>query len=279
MVDESEIAAFADHFVFTYKADQQEPLYLVKASLFGTPEISANGVRIPDTEWKTKKVKALLEYLLFNSGNTVSKEQLAELLWPEADSRAATASLRTALYHLRKILSKYQVEVAGKNAFLQETLEGLQIRKNAALELDVHEFLRLCHECSLLAKQAPQTDQRSAELLKRMIELYKGDLMEGGDYGDAIFHERERLKTIFIESCQKLSGIYTEQAELQQAEEILRRAFAAEPYDEAICLKLLELYMAQGRKSKAVKLYYSFKKRLEQELDVKIDKRLTEAIR
>jgi DNA-binding SARP family transcriptional activator len=66
---------------------------------------------------------------------------------------------------------------------------------------------------------------------------------------------------------------------LRQAEEILRRALAAEPYNEDLCLKLLKLYMSQGRKSKAVKLYYSFKKHLEQELDIKIDKRLTEAIR
>jgi hypothetical protein len=37
--------------------------------------------------------------------------------------------------------------------------------------------------------------------------------------------------------------------------------------------------MSQGKRSKAVKLYYSFKKHLEQDLDIKIDKRLTEAIK
>lgn len=279
IIDESRLAAFVDDFAAAYKAGRPEQLYFVKASLFGTPEISVNGICIPDSEWKTKKVKAFLEYLLFNSGNTVSKESLTELLWPGAGSKSATASQRTALYYLRKILSKYQVEVTGNNAFIQETLEGLLIRKNAALELDVHEFLRLHSEWPQLAKQTSQMESKLAEVLNRMIQIYKGDLMEGSDYGDLIFLERERLKSIFLEACKKLSVILISRGELGQADEILRRAFAAEPYDENLCLKLLELYMAQGRKSKAIKLYYSFKKRLEQELDVKIDKRLTEAVR
>ncbi len=101
-----------------------------------------------------------------------------------------------------------------------------------------------------------------------MLSIYKGDLMEGSDYGDLIFHERERLKSIFMEACQKLSSIYIKRGELRQAEEILRRASAAEPYNEKLCLELLKLYMFQGRRSKAVKLYYSFKKRLKQELDI-----------
>jgi len=278
-MDERQITSFVDEFVYTYRTDQSEQFYFVQATLFGTPEIAVNGIRIPESEWKTKKVKAFMEYLLFQSGNTVSKEVLAELLWPDADSKASTASQRTALYHLRKILSKYQAEIAGSNAFVQETPEGLKIRRDSGLELDLHEFLRLNDEWSLTEKHTEPNEKRLAEILKRIIEIYKGDLMEGSDFGDLLFHERERLKSIFLEACQTLSGIYIRSGEVRQAEDILRRAFAAEPYDENICLELLKLYMAQGRKSKAIKLYYNFKKRLEQELDVRIDTRLTEVIR
>ncbi|HYE10772.1 MAG TPA: bacterial transcriptional activator domain-containing protein, partial [Patescibacteria group bacterium] len=111
-----------------------------------------------------------------------------------------------------------------------------------------------------------------------MADIYKGDLIEGSDFGDLVFLERERLRSIFMEACQKLSSIYIKHGELRQAEEILRRALTADPYSENICLELLKLYMSQGRRSKAVKLYYSFKKYFEQEIDIKIDKRLTEAI-
>ncbi len=278
-IDENRIKYFVDDFVFTYKADKAKQLYLVKACLFGKPEISVNGVKIPDAEWKTKKVKGFLEYLLLESGNPVSKEYLADVFWPDSDSKSATASQRTALYSLRKALSKYNAEVTGNNAFIYETLEGLQIRRNDVLELDIHEFMDLYEELSLLKGDNPQIVQKQTEILKRMVNIYRGELMEGSDYGDLVIHERERLKGIFMEACQKLSSIYARQGELGRAEEILRRALGAEPYNENICLELLKLYMSQGRKSKAVKLYYSFKKRLEQELDINVDIRLTKAIK
>ncbi len=277
-LDENRIAAFAGDFVSTHKGDKSEELYFVKASLFGKPRISVNGARIPDTAWKTKKVKGLLEYLLLNSDNTISKETLAEILWPGSDSKSAIASQRTALYHLRKILAQYNAEVKGDNAFIYETPEGLQIKRNDALELDIHEFLRLHGQLPLLADQPAQREEKQAQVLERMTSVYQGDLMEDSDYGDLVLHERERFKSIFVEACQKLSAIHIRRGEFQQAEDTLRRALAAEPYNENLCLELLRLYMSQGSRSKAVKFYYSFKKRLEQELDIKIDRRLTKAI-
>ncbi len=278
-MDENRIQSFVDEFVYAYNRDHQGPTYFVQASLFGNPEISVNGIRIPETEWKTKKVKAFMEYLLLRSGSVVSKEVLAEILWPDTDSKSSTASQRTALYHLRKTLSGYQVETAGANAFIQETPEGLIIRKNSSLELDLHEFLHLYEEWAGMVKHESQDENKLAEILKRMVQIYKGDLLEGNDFGDQLLHERERLRSIFLEACQRLSSFFISNGEFSQAEDILRRAFALEPYDENLCLELLKLYRMQGRKSKAVKLYYSFKERLEQELGIMVDKRLTDMIR
>lgn len=277
--DEGRITAFVNDFISSYKADRSQQLYFVKASLLGKTEISVNGIKIPDTEWKTKKVKGFLECLLFNSGSTVSKEALTEIFWPGSDSKSAIASQRTALYYLRKILCKYDAEVTGNQAFIYETPEGLQIRKNDALELDVHEFLRLYKELSRITDNDKQTGQKETDILERMLLVYKGDLMESSDYAELVFDEQERLKSIYMEVCQKLSSIRIKNGDLVQAEEVLRRAFAKEPYNENICLELLKLYKLQGRRGKAVKLYYSFRKRFEQEIEIKIDKRLTEVIR
>ncbi|MEL7566702.1 MAG: BTAD domain-containing putative transcriptional regulator, partial [Dehalobacterium sp.] len=278
-MEENQIAAFVDHFVSRYKADQGEQLYFVKAALFGKPEIFVNGIKIPDSEWKTKKIKGLLEYLLLNIGKTVSKDALLDIFWPESDGKSAMVSLRTALYQLRKTLAKYQAKVSGNNAFIHETLGGLQIKNDDVLELDIAEFLRLHHELTDLSKNTPGESDKRLERLQQMVSLYRGDLMEDSDYGDLLFLERERYKVIFEDACLKLGFIYAERGELSHAEEILRRALALEPYNENICLELLRLFMQQGRRSKAVNLYYRFKKRFEQELDIKVDQRLTEAIR
>jgi len=273
-LDESHITSFVDDFVFTYNTDDFEQNYFVKACLFGKSEIYLNGAKVPDSEWKTKKVKSFLEYLLLSRGNAISKELLAETLWPNSSYKSAISSQRTALYYLRKTLSKYNVETAGDNAFILETPGGLQIRDNNSLDLDINEFLALYNELSLHSDTGKQVG-----ILKRMLALYKGDLMEESDYADLVTIERERLKSIYIMACEKLSSIYINQGETQLAEEVLKQAYAAEPYNENICLELLKLYISQGRKNKAIRLYYIFKKRFEQELDIKVDKRLTETVK
>lgn len=278
-MDESRITAFVEDFVFRYQPSQGEQLYVVKAALFGTPEVFVNGIKIPDTEWKTKKVKGILEYLILNNGKTVSKDTLLNIFWPDSDSKSAMVSLRTALYQLRKTLSKYQVPVSGNNAFIHETLGGLQIRNSEILELDIAEFLRLQQELAALSEKTGSDSDAILELLEQMVSIYRGDLMEYSDYGDLVFLERERCKMIFEDICLKLGFIYEKRGKLSQAESIFRHALVLEPYSEKICLELLQLLMGQGRRSNAVSLYYRFKKRFEQDLDINIDSRLTEAVR
>lgn len=273
---DSRIEAFVADFTAGYQPDSTKQLFLVRAALFGKPVIAVNGMTIPDSEWKTKKVKGFLEYLLLNSGSTIPRETLAEMLWPGSDNKCAIASQRTALYYLRKTLTKYHAEVSGNNAFIHETLDGLQIRRNDALELDIHEFERLYTE---LTRPATTDPLQQVDILERMAALYRGDLMEGSDVGDLVLHERERYRNIFIEVCLRLGEAYTGRGDYRQAGEILRRALASEPYNENVCLQLIKLYMLQGMRSKAVKLYYSFKKNLQLDLGIKVDSRLTEAIK
>jgi len=123
----------------------------------------------------------------------------------------------------------------------------------------MHEFLRLNNELTGLSRHASNTEDRKSEILERMISLYSGDLMEGSDYGDLVLLERERCKSIFEDACLKLSSIYTKRGELRQAEEILRRAFAADPFNEDVCLELLKLFMSQGMRSKAVSFITALK--------------------
>ena len=143
-------------------------------------------------------------------------------------------------------------------AFIFETREGLQIKDGQALELDVHEFLRLYKETSQPTAPTAQAEQKQAALLERMVALYKGDLMVGNDYGDLVLVERERLKTIYIETCQKLSSFFVKSGEHSKAEDLLRNALAAEPYNENVCLDLLDLYMSQGKNKMCIRDRYSF---------------------
>jgi DNA-binding SARP family transcriptional activator len=282
-MDENRLASFVNRFVSCYKPGEKENLYLVKATLFGKPEIAVNGIAIPEADWKTKKNKGILEYLLLNRGRTVSKGALLDIFWPDSDSKSAMVSLRTALYQLGKTLAKYNVQVTDNNAFIYETLGGLQIKISDMLELDLHEFLRLNEELKVLKKNTPtcentlKTNAKQVEKLERIVSLYRGVLLDGSDYGDLVFLEREKCKVILENACLKLGMIYVERGEPEQAEEILRRALTMEPYSENICRELLRLFMRQGMRSKAINFYYRFKKRFEQELGIVMDWKLRDS--
>lgn len=276
-LDHRAVISFADAFISAHRREPGKKYYLVRAALFGKPEITVNGVKIADSEWKTRKNKGLLEYLLLNSGETVSRETLINIFWPQADRESAQVSLRTALYGLRKTLDRYNVELAGDSAFILENPEGLQINKNAALEVDIDHFLEYHRQYCAGMKQGDALETASREALENIISLYRGELMESRDYGDLLFFEREKCKSIFEKACVDLSAIYLRQKEPDRAEEVLIRAFRAEPYSESVCLKLLQLYMARGMRNKAAKLYNTFKVRVKDELDLEVDPRLAAA--
>ncbi|MGI6451150.1 MAG: hypothetical protein ACOX3R_13085 [Desulfitobacteriia bacterium] len=45
-MDENRLASFVNRFVSCYKPGEKENLYLVKATLFGKPEIAVNGLEV-----------------------------------------------------------------------------------------------------------------------------------------------------------------------------------------------------------------------------------------
>ncbi|MDD4347394.1 MAG: bacterial transcriptional activator domain-containing protein [Desulfitobacteriaceae bacterium] len=128
-------------------------------------------------------------------------------------------------------------------------------------------------------KNTSAAKENQVKTLERMVALYRGILMDGSDYGDLVFLERERCQIIFENTCLKLGRIYAELGDPDQAEEIFMRALVLEPFSENICLELLRLFMRQGKRSKAFNLYYRFKQLFEQELGIDIDRKLTETLK
>src|SRR6201993_5260273 len=53
-----------------------------------------------------KKARALLAFLAAQRGQSVSRERLADLLWPYQGSEQARHSLRNCLLELRRVLGK-----------------------------------------------------------------------------------------------------------------------------------------------------------------------------
>src|SRR5437867_12838509 len=133
----------------------------------------------------TRKSQALLAYLALPSGQSHPRDKLAALLWGGIREESARASLRQALFSLRRAL--------GEDASAVLRQEGDLVALNpVAVEVDVANFE------SAVALE-------TMESLVRAADLYCGDLLAGLGVDEPPFEEwligeRERLRELALEA-------------------------------------------------------------------------------
>jgi DNA-binding SARP family transcriptional activator len=123
--------------------------------LLGPLVIASGGSRLGKVP---KKARGLLGYLAAQGGQAVSRERLADLLWPYQGSEQARHSLRNCLLELRKALG------LGAGEHLVADFASCRLH---GVEVDLDRFERLA---------------RSRELgdLGQAAELYRGEFL--GDF-------------------------------------------------------------------------------------------------
>ena len=131
------------------------------------------------TRFRTQKTALLLARLAFYPRRAHPREELADLLWPDADRDSGRNRLKQSLAILRR-----QLEPPGTPAGSVLIADRLSVRLNpAAVFTDVAEF-----EAALHAKQIEQA-----------ATLYQGELLPGF-YDDWVIEERERLAALWDEA-------------------------------------------------------------------------------
>jgi len=134
----------------------------------------------------TSRAAALLARLALYPQRTHPREELADLLWPDADLEAGRLSLRVALASLRRQMEPPDV-AAGSILIADRSA----VRLNPlACRTDVADF-----EAALLEAARAQTLEKKREALDHALGLYGGELLPGF-YDEWILDERERLTAV-----------------------------------------------------------------------------------
>lgn len=188
----------------------------------------------------TRKSQALLAYLALASGSASSREGLATLLWGDVSDPQARASVRGALYRIRKSLNG-----ASESVLLVDG-ETVGLRADA-LTVDAVTFERLCGDGSPSA-------------LVQAVELYRGDLLAGLTIDTSPFEEwlmvqRERLRELALQALARLLTHQREQGATEAAVQTALRLLAMDPAREPVHRILMRLYMTLGRRTAALRQY------------------------
>lgn len=227
--------------------------------LFGTLTLRRDERNL--TKSPSKRVRELLSYLVLNWETVHSREYLAGLIWAELDDRRARRCLNTALWRLHRILAPDGLRHA---PCLRVDSRFIGFDPESDVRIDVAEFERHCQWAEQLGDATP--DQR-AQLYRRAVELYRGQLLSEC-YEDWCILERERLQNMYLRALTHLFDYYAERGEYAAAASHARRILVLDALREEVHRDLIDLYLAAGHPAQALRQYRECEQVLARELGI-----------
>jgi DNA-binding SARP family transcriptional activator len=202
----------------------------------------------------TRKAQALLAYLALPPGRSHPRDKLAALLWGGIREGSARASLRQALFAIRKALDDRPAL----------TMEGSAVALMPdAADVDTEQFTRA------VASGDP-------EALARAADLYRGDLLAGlvvdePPFEEWLLGERERLRELAVEALAKLLAHQRRAGVSEAATQTALKLLTLDPLQEPVHRALMRLYADLGRRGAALRQYQQCVSVLQRELGTEPD--------
>ncbi len=227
---------------------------VLRAQLLGSPQVTIEGRSV---ELGTGRIRAVLCFLLATR-QFHSRERLAAFFWPDVPEKNALASLRTALYELRRALG---TESSG---VLVIERGRVGIEPTVDIDLDLAR-LEAIGECGFEA---------TLEQLEAATAVWRGPLLDGVsvpdayDFDDWVFLERERLHQLYISALCRAAEQHAEHGHFDRAIDAARRVLAVDPLREEIHRALMRYLAQDGQRAAALAHYKVCEARLRSELDV-----------
>jgi DNA-binding SARP family transcriptional activator len=220
---------------------------VLRVRLLGALEVELTGAVIASPA--SRRPWAVFAYLAL-AGRPVSRSELATQFWPDVLDQSARASLRSALWALRR-------EVG-------DLLDVDRDRDRVTLSadwVDVHEFDRL-------------TD---GGVFEEALALCRGELLEGVEDEWAI-SARQRHRERVITLLEQLAHQCEERGGDRAAIEWTRRQLECDPFDEEAHRRLITRLARAGDRAGALRTYRMLAERLRRELGVSPSRQTREVI-
>jgi len=219
-------------------------------------------------ELTPRKAQELLAYLLLHGSAMHSRESLAALLWNKGTTKRSLKYLRQTLWQLQSALESTNGNETANLLVVEADWIGLN--NQADLWLDVAIFEQAFTRVQGVRGQL--LDSQTAWTLQNVVELYRGDLLEGW-YQDWCLYERERLQHLFLAMLDKLMSYCETHQEYETGLIYGTRALKYDRARERTHRRLMRLYYWLGNRTEALRQYERCVVALKEELSVDPAKR------
>ncbi|MEM7532126.1 MAG: tetratricopeptide repeat protein [Chloroflexota bacterium] len=209
------------------------------------------------TQFRSQKEVALLIYLA-QTGQTHSRESIADLLWDSRTTKQALSNLRTVLTRLRKQVDDELVVTRKSLALTPESLQQV-------------DSVRLLEK---LARIGKVDTVEKADTLREVLDTYHGDFLADFHLPDTprfdawLIETREQICRQVIAAYDKLAQYTLSTGDMEAGIAITRRWLAVDGLDEKAHMLLIQLMIEEGHVRDAVAHYANCVERLRSELDI-----------
>lgn len=223
--------------VLEWRLRMVKPLSL---TLFGSPHIV-----LADQEiiFSFSKMNALLFYLAIHKTST--RDEMANLLWPDKSEKDAKRNLRNTIYQVNKLLDGEYIKSLNNKL--------LQLNPDYPISCDVDAFLA-----------CPQ----------QAFGLYKGPFLknfyirDSEEYDFWLLNQRASYEQTYLQERYRAIESQIEQEEFAGMEQDLHYLISLDEFDERFYQLLMRYYRKTQRTTKVIDVYHQLSSLLESELGI-----------
>jgi len=211
---------------------------------------------IPETAWKSQKVRYLLACLA-GHGRVVAEDLLLEAFWPD-DLEKGKRNLYTATSYLRSTLGS-------QTDYILRTPAGLQLNPQLPCWHDLLELEKALQASQHHRQHGPK--EAALDSLSRVLSLYRGPYLEGCYYEWAV-NRRDQLEQRMLDALLYLASGRQSQERHSEAVEVALRVLDLDPCCQEAYRLVMRSYLEGGRPEEAVRSFHSARQILKNDLDM-----------
>ncbi|WUW25879.1 AAA family ATPase [Streptomyces sp. NBC_01463] len=208
--------------------------------------------------WRRSTARTLVKLLAVAPGLRRHREQVMDLLWPDAPMETAVRNLRVTLHAARHSL---EPELAPRAPSSYLVAEGhLLFLSPERVRVDAD-------EAEDAARAALVT--RDADALGAALAPLERELLPEDRFAEWAGERRRRLEVLREQLVPALAGRLLASDRTDDAVAVLRRAVDRSPADEILHLLLARIWCDLGRPRQAIRQYHACREALDDELGVR----------
>lgn len=240
------------HATSVKHADLEQPDH--DEGLYGLSLLDGFRVRHGDTVLQLARSEQRLVAFLAMRRQPCERRQLAEALFGEHNHDRAAGNLRSTLYRLRTTAPD----------LLTVQRDRLQLHTGSTVDI---------RRLDLILDQLLHPSRAASATIPPIADLC-GELLPGWD-DDWVVVERERLRQRYLHALDLIGNGHLRAGDHSQAIDVAMTAVAIEPLRESPRRLLIEVHLAEGNLSEAVREYTEFDELLFTELGLHPTHQLT----